>query len=132
MALQTKSVSSKILKRKDGLRILATRSPGMYVEKSNYDVWMPNLGPSETLLHELWNDKVTWAGFLRAYRKELLADPTQRQGNKRHKNHGQMYTLKLVKRLAEQGNVTLLCHCDEEEELCHRHELRRLILSNRI
>lgn len=132
MALRTKSVSSRILRRKDGLRILATRTPGMYVEKSNYDVWMPNLAPTEAQLRELWSDRVTWSGFLRAYRKQLLSDATQRQGNKRHKNHGQKYTLRLLKQLAKSGNVTLLCHCDEDEEHCHRHELQKLILSNKI
>jgi hypothetical protein len=28
--------------------------------------------------------------------------------------------------------VTLMCHCDEDELQCHRHLLRRLILSSRV
>jgi len=43
------------------------------------------------------------------------------------KNHGQKFTLRLLKELARQGNVTLLCHCAEDEPHCHRHLLRALI-----
>jgi hypothetical protein len=28
--------------------------------------------------------------------------------------------------------VTLLCHCAEDQAQCHRHLLRRLILSSRV
>jgi uncharacterized protein YeaO (DUF488 family) len=43
------------------------------------------------------------------------------------KNHGQKFTLRLVGELARRGNVTLLCHCAENEAHCHRHLLRALI-----
>ena len=33
--------------------------------------------------------------------------------------------------MAREGNVTLMCHCDEDAKQCHRHILRELILSNR-
>ena len=45
-------------------------------------------------------------------------------------NHGQKFTLRLVKQLATAGRVTLLCHCAEDQAQCHRHLLRRLILSS--
>jgi uncharacterized protein YeaO (DUF488 family) len=44
------------------------------------------------------------------------------------KNHGQKFTLRLLRRLSEKQNVTLMCHCAEEERHCHRHLLRDLIL----
>jgi hypothetical protein len=47
------------------------------------------------------------------------------------KNHGQKFTLSLIKRLARGGHVTLMCHCAEDQTQCHRHELQRLIQSNR-
>ena len=47
--IKTKSVYSPIDRKRDGLRILATRFRGRYLPVSRYDIWMPNLGPSETL-----------------------------------------------------------------------------------
>ena len=129
MTLKTKSVWSSIDKGKDGLRILATRSPGMFLPKTRYDVWMPNLGPSAGLLRQLWAEKVSWAEFLRKYKKELVSDAAKEATKTRHKNKGQTYTLKLIKRLSQRGNVTLLCHCDEDEEFCHRHTLQQVIRS---
>lgn len=48
------------------------------------------------------------------------------------KNHGQKFTLRLVKRLGKAGRVTLMRHCAEDQKQCHRHELLKLILSNRV
>ena len=48
------------------------------------------------------------------------------------KNHGQKFTLRLIKELARKGNITLMCHCAEDQDRCHRHLLRKLILSTRI
>ena len=44
------------------------------------------------------------------------------------KNHGQKFTLRLIGRLARKGDVTLLCHCAEDQQHCHRHLLRYAIL----
>jgi hypothetical protein len=43
------------------------------------------------------------------------------------KNHGQKFTLRLIAKLAEKGEVTLLCHCAEDTKQCHRFELAKLI-----
>ncbi|HEX3912717.1 MAG TPA: hypothetical protein VHW71_04355 [Steroidobacteraceae bacterium] len=51
--IRTKSVNSAIDRKKDGLRILATRIRGRGLKKSRYDEWMANLGPSEKLLEEV-------------------------------------------------------------------------------
>jgi len=45
--IRTKSVYSPIERKKDGLRILATRFPGRGRPVNRYDVWMANLAPSE-------------------------------------------------------------------------------------
>ena len=45
------------------------------------------------------------------------------------KNHGQKFTLRLLKELASQQNVTLMCHCAEDESHCHRHLLKALLES---
>jgi uncharacterized protein YeaO (DUF488 family) len=45
----------------------------------------------------------------------------------RIKNHGQKFTLRLLQRLAKKQNLTLLCHCTEDERHCHRHLLKALL-----
>ena len=49
--LGTKSVRSAI-EEKDGLRLLVTRFRGRGLGKERYDVWMPNLAPTEKLLRD--------------------------------------------------------------------------------
>jgi hypothetical protein len=48
------------------------------------------------------------------------------------KNHGQKFTLRLIKTLARKAPVTVMCHCAEDQKRCHRHELGRLLRSNRV
>jgi hypothetical protein len=45
------------------------------------------------------------------------------------KNHGQKFTLRLLKALARKGNVTIMCHCAEDQMNCHRHSLKKAIES---
>lgn len=88
---------------------------------------MPSLGPSEDLLRRVLDEQITWASFLREFRKELVMPGPIDTRNRSIKNHGQKFTLRLIKTLADQGAVTLMCHCDENAEHCHRYELKRLI-----
>jgi uncharacterized protein YeaO (DUF488 family) len=125
--LRTKSVWSPIERKHDGLRILATRFRGRGMPANRYDVWMPSLGPSERLLRSVLGGRITWAAFLREYRRELFMDGPVDARSRSIKNHGQKFTLRLIGRLAESGPVTLMCHCAENEKQCHRHELQRLI-----
>jgi uncharacterized protein YeaO (DUF488 family) len=129
--LRTKSVHSPIDRHSDGLRVLATRLRGRGLTSNRYDVWMANLGPSERLLRsalrQLGDEKV-WRDFARRYKAEMLSSGDIDKSNATIKNYGQKFTLRLLKRLAEQGNVTIMCHCDEEERHCHRHLLKELIL----
>jgi uncharacterized protein YeaO (DUF488 family) len=130
--IRTKSVGSPIEPEHDGLRILATRFRGRGMEKSRYDVWMPNLGPSETLLRDMQAGRITWAAFMRAYRAEIFDANAVDDHNRTIKNHGQKFTLRLLKTLAARGPITLMCHCAETQLQCHRHELARLLASKRI
>ena len=129
--LKTKSVYSPTAEN-DGLRILATRFRGRRMSSNLYDVWMPSLGPSERLLKAAQADKVTWAAFTRDFKKEMFLDGPIDSRNATIKNHGQKSTLRLIKAMAREGNVTLMCHCDEDQKQCHRHILRELILSKRV
>ena len=125
--LRTKSVWSPVERRRDGLRILATRFRGRGLPASRYDVWMPSLGPSERLLRAVQSGKLTWPAFLREYRREIVLDGPIDARSPSIKNHGQKFTLRLLAELARRGPVTLMCHCAEDEQRCHRHELARQI-----
>ena len=97
------------------------------MKRSRYDVWMPSLAPSERLLRAFQAGTITWTQFARAFRQELLMDGEIDTRSRVIKNHGQKFTLRLISKLATHGTVTLMCHCAEEEEHCHRHLLRLLI-----
>ena len=130
--LKTKSVESPIDRDGDGLRILATRFRGRGMSTDRYDVWMPSLGPSEQLLRAVQSGKKSWAQFSREFVSELFMDGPIDSRSRTIKNHGQKFTLRLIKDLARKGNVTLMCHCAEDQQHCHRHLLQRLIGSNKI
>lgn len=97
-----------------------------------YDVWMPSLGPSEQLLDDILKGRLTWAAFSKAFQAELFEDGPVDSRSKTIKNHGQKFTLRLIKQLAKAGNVTLMCHCDEGQQQCHRHILKKVIDSSRV
>lgn len=125
--IKTKSVSSPIEPSKDGLRILASRFRGRGMPASRYDVWMANLGPSESLLCAFQTRKITWAEFGRRFRKELFDSFAIDRQNRTIKNHGQKFTLRLLQELAKRETITVMCHCLEDEPHCHRHILRRVL-----
>jgi len=125
--VKTKSVLSPIEPKKDGLRLLAARFRGRGLSASRYDIWMPNLGPSEQLLRAMLANKVTWSEFGQRYQKELFEGGSFDQKNRTIKNHGQKFTLRLLQKLAQRGHLTLLCHCAEDEPHCHRHLLQKVL-----
>jgi len=126
--IRTKSVYSPIDRKKDGLRILATRIRGRGLKKSRYHEWMANLAPSERLLYLIRFDKITWADFGRRYRRELFGSSVGfDRANTGIKNHGQKFTLRLFQQLGRCGNVTLMCHCEQDEKHCHRHLLAKIL-----
>jgi uncharacterized protein YeaO (DUF488 family) len=124
--LKTRSVWSEP-KQDDGLRILATRFRGRGLPASRYDVWMPSLGPSEELLKAVQSSEIDWKTFTKRYREELFLDGPIDDRSETIKNHGQKSTLRLIRALSEQQNVTLMCHCDEDTTQCHRFLLHKEI-----
>jgi uncharacterized protein YeaO (DUF488 family) len=124
--IKTKSISTKA-ERSDGLRILASRFRGRGVPASAYDVWMPNLGPTEALLRAFKARKIDWAEFSRRYRDEIFADSTIDRDNRTIKNHGQKFTLRLLQSLARRQTITFMCQCAEDERHCHRHLLAKIL-----
>lgn len=125
--IRTKSVHSPIDRKRDGLRVLAARFRGRGIPTTRYDVWMPNLAPSERTLRSFLAGDLSWAAFRAAYRKELRNSDSLDRDNRSIKNHGQKFTLRLLQRLGHSGTVTMMCQCAEDEPHCHRHELKRIL-----
>ncbi len=130
--LKTKSVYSAIEPKTDGLRILVSRFRGRGMPSSRYDVWMASLGPSEELVRKVIGGKISHSQFVKKYREEIFADGPLDARNRTIKNHGQKFTLRLIKHLASKQHVTLMCQCAEDCDGCHRHVLKKLILSTKI
>ena len=105
----------------EGLRIGTVRRPPRgvrksdYVSKNFYDVWFPNLAPSEELLKagQAALTEKDWKSFVRKYRKEMSAPENKR-------------TLDLLAALSHQTSFSVGCYCGDEHR-CHRSVLRELL-----
>jgi uncharacterized protein YeaO (DUF488 family) len=105
----------------EGLRIGTVRRPPRGVMKSElasrnfYDVWFPNLAPSEALLKrgQRAQTEGEWRAFARAYRKEMGTPESKR-------------TLDLLAALSHGASFSVGCYCADEAR-CHRSLLRELL-----
>jgi len=105
----------------EGLRIGTVRRPPRGVPKSEfasqnfYDVWFPNLAPSEALLKrgQRAETEREWRAFARAYRKEMATPENKR-------------TLDLLAALSHGASFSVGCYCADESR-CHRSLLRELL-----
>ena len=125
--IRTKSAYTAQDRKRDGLRILVERIRGRGLPKRKYNVWMANLGPSEELLHAFQAEQITWAEFKQRYRAELFQSDALDRRNDLIKNRGQKFTLRLLQELGRKGDVTLMCHCGEDQPHCHRHVLHEIL-----
>ena len=106
---------------KEGLRIGTVRRPPRGVPKKEYaardiyDVWFPNLSPSEPLLKEAFpiEDDKTWRLFRRRFLAEMKAAEAKRD-------------LDLLAAFSHQTNFAIGCYC-EDESRCHRSLLREML-----
>lgn len=107
----------------EGLRLGTVRRPPRGVRKEDYarldyyDVWLPDLAPSAELVKLALSEPFTeprWARFVKGYRSEMRAAPSQR-------------LLQLLAALSHQTDLSVGCYC-EHEERCHRSLLRELLL----
>lgn len=102
----------------EGLRIGTVRRPPRGVPKDQwaardfYDVWFPNLSPSEPLLKEYSRskDEKAWKTLRRKFLAELKS-PVAR------------HELELLATLSHHTNLAIGCYC-EDETRCHRSILR--------
>lgn len=109
-------------RRGEGLRIGTARRPPRGVRKTDYakrnfyDVWLPDLAPSQKwvswALSEPWTD-ARWKKYARNYRREMRAPHAQR-------------LIALLAALSHRTNLSIGCYC-EDENRCHRSLLRELL-----
>jgi len=105
----------------EGLRIGTVRRPPRGVPKPEfasrnfYDVWFPNLAPSEALLKrgQQAQTEREWRAFARAYRREMGTPENER-------------TLDLLAALSHGASFSVGCYCADEGR-CHRSLLRELL-----
>ena len=108
----------------EGLRIGTVRRPPRgvpkreYAARDLYDVWLPNLAPSEALVKAAraaasTEDERSWKSFVRRYRAEMKT-PENRA------------LLDMLAALSKHANFSVGCYCAEETR-CHRSVLRTLL-----
>jgi len=106
----------------EGLRIGTVRRPPRGVRKEEfsskdyYDVWFPNLSPSEPLLKEALaaNDEKSWRKFKRKFLSELKLPVASKD-------------LDLLAALSHRTDMSIGCYC-EHESRCHRSILKELLV----
>jgi uncharacterized protein YeaO (DUF488 family) len=105
----------------EGLRIGTVRRPPRGVPKAEfatrnfYDVWLPELAPSEELvsLAQAAKDEKHWHAFVKRYRAEMSRPEKSR-------------LLDLFAALSRKTTFSVGCYCAEEGQ-CHRSVLRELL-----
>ncbi|MEA3276383.1 MAG: DUF488 family protein [Pseudomonadota bacterium] len=108
--------------KNEGLRIGTVRRPPRGVPKSEfvsqnwYDVWFPNLAPSQELmkLGQAVETDQEWHAFEKKYRSEMADRDRSR-------------VLDLLAALSHSANFSVGCYC-EKESRCHRSVLRQLLV----
>ena len=106
----------------EGLRLGTVRRPPRGVRKADYakrdfyDVWLPELAPSQKwvrwALSQPWTE-ARWKKYVRNYRREMKAPAADR-------------LLGLLAALSGSANFSVGCYC-ENPERCHRSILRELL-----
>ena len=100
----------------EGPRLGTVRRPPRGGKKADYarcdfyDAWLPELAPSAKLVARAQRN---WAGFDKAYRREMSAPPAQ-------------HLLEALAQLSRQADFSVGCYC-EDESRCHRSVLRALL-----
>lgn len=105
----------------EGLRLGTVRRPPRGVPKAEcasrdfYDVWLPDLAPSEGLVRQALqaSDDREWRAFARRYRAEMKRPEAAR-------------LLELLAALSRRTNLSVGCYCADESR-CHRSILQALL-----
>jgi uncharacterized protein YeaO (DUF488 family) len=108
--------------KSEGVRLGTVRRPPRGVKKRDYarldyyDVWLPELAPSEALRSWITSKPITpqrWTTFTRRYRAEMRAPAAQR-------------LIALLAALSAGVDFSVGCYCEDESH-CHRSVLRDLL-----
>lgn len=107
--------------RGEGPRLGTVRRPPRGVPKAEhasrdfYDVWLPDLAPSEALVKQALKatDERAWKAFSRRYRADMKRPEAAR-------------LLALLAALSHHAAFSVGCYCAEEAR-CHRSILRALL-----
>ena len=108
-------------KASEGLRIGTVRRPPRGVPKTEfakrdfYDVWLPNLSPSQKLVSFALRsqDEKSWKIFERKFRAEMKKPDAAR-------------VLDVLAAISHHTNFSVGCYC-EDERRCHRSVLKKLL-----
>ena len=108
----------------EGLRLGTVRRPPRgvpkteYASRNFYDVWLPELAPSEELVKMALGTEEArgWQTFVRRYRAEMKRPPADR-------------LLALVSALSHGADFSVGCYCPDESR-CHRSVLRALLIEH--
>jgi uncharacterized protein YeaO (DUF488 family) len=107
--------------RGEGPRLGTVRRPPRGVRKTEYassnfyDVWLPELAPSEQLVKLALraSDTRAWQSFVKRYISEMKRPPARR-------------LLSLLAALSHEAAFSVGCYCADEAR-CHRSVLRALL-----
>jgi uncharacterized protein YeaO (DUF488 family) len=105
----------------EGVRVGTVRRPPRGVPKAEYaardfyDVWLPELAPSEELVKVALRarDERAWQGFVKRYRSEMKRPPAAR-------------LLDLLAALSQDTAFSVGCYCADPAR-CHRSVLEQLL-----
>lgn len=86
-----------------------------YASRDFYDVWLPDLAPSEALVKQALGatDVRAWKTFVRRYEAEMKRPEARR-------------LISLLAALSTHTDFSVGCYCADESR-CHRSVLRRLL-----
>jgi len=89
-----------------------------HASRDFYDVWLPDLAPSESLVKQALgaSDEVSWRAFAKRYRAEMRRPEAAR-------------LLMLLAALSHDTDLAVGCYCADEAR-CHRSVLRALLLEH--
>ncbi|HYT66754.1 MAG TPA: DUF488 family protein [Vicinamibacterales bacterium] len=105
----------------EGVRLGTVRRPPRGVRKERYatddwyDVWLPNLAPSASLVStgRAAEDERAWRKFVKSYESELARPHNLR-------------VIETLAALSHTANFSVGCYCEDETH-CHRSVLRELL-----
>jgi uncharacterized protein YeaO (DUF488 family) len=120
MAISIVRLGSK-RSRGEGLRLGTVRRPprgvpkGEVASRDYYDVWLPELAPSQALVKKALQASTQrqWLAFAKSYRREMARPPASR-------------LLGLLAALSHHSALSVGCYCEDESK-CHRSLLRALL-----